>query len=202
MRIPHSLSHIVDQTGRRLNKNKKLVNKLAKSYDAFLASEASIKEIPRLLGPGISKGMSFASISLTGRSQRIYAAGKFPTPVSVSHAEDLTNKLNEVRSTIKFQLQKVLCLGVAVGRVQMTVLGNVMLSACPHHPYTSSLLTFAHSFPVRHQVPRLAPQEEVAKHQVSSHQVDDEQARPSLLRAHRLQPPSFPWTFGDDSRTC
>ena len=56
-------------------------------------------------------------------------AVKFPTPVS--HSEDLTNKITEVRSTIKFQLKKVLCLGVAVGHVQMTddqVLGNVMLS--------------------------------------------------------------------------
>ena len=43
---------------RRLNKNKKLVKKLAKKYDAFLASEALIKQIPRLLGPGLSKGMS------------------------------------------------------------------------------------------------------------------------------------------------
>ena len=59
-------------------------------------------------------------------------AGKFPTPVS--HAEDLNDKLTEVRSTIKFQLKKVLCLGVAVGHVQMTddqVLANVMLSAFP-----------------------------------------------------------------------
>jgi large subunit ribosomal protein L10Ae len=59
-----------------------------------------------------------------------FAAGKFPTPVS--NAEDLSNKITEVRSTIKFQLKKVLCLGVAVGHVQMTddqVLGNVMLSA-------------------------------------------------------------------------
>ena len=56
-------------------------------------------------------------------------AGKFPTPVSA--AEDLSNKLTEVRSTIKFQLKKVLCLGVAVGHVQMTddqVVANVMLS--------------------------------------------------------------------------
>ena len=59
-------------------------------------------------------------------------AGKFPTPVS--HAEDLTNKLTEVRSTIKFQLKKVLCLGVAVGHIQVTedqVLANVMLSEYP-----------------------------------------------------------------------
>ena len=58
----------------------------------------------------------------------MHTAGKFPTPVS--HGEDLNNKLNEVRSTIKFQLKKVLCLGVAVGHVQMTedqVLANVML---------------------------------------------------------------------------
>lgn len=41
---------------RRLNKNKKLVKKLAKKYDAFLASETLIKQIPRLLGPGLSKG--------------------------------------------------------------------------------------------------------------------------------------------------
>ena len=42
----------------RLNKNKKLVKKLAKKYDAFLSSETLIKQIPRLLGPGLSKGMS------------------------------------------------------------------------------------------------------------------------------------------------
>jgi large subunit ribosomal protein L10Ae len=49
---------------KKLNKNKKLVKKLAKKYDAFVASEVLIKQIPRLLGPGLSK------------------AGKFPTPVS------------------------------------------------------------------------------------------------------------------------
>ena len=63
-------------------------------------------------------------------------AGKFPTPIS--HSEDLTNKIVEVRSTIKFQLKKVLCLGVAVGHVQMTddqVLANVMLSAFDVSPF-------------------------------------------------------------------
>ena len=40
----------------RLNKSKKLVKKLAKKYDAFLASETLIRLIPRLLGPGLSKG--------------------------------------------------------------------------------------------------------------------------------------------------
>ncbi|BGP29493.1 60S ribosomal protein L10A [Rhodotorula toruloides] len=96
---------------KKLNKNKKLVKKLAKKYDAFLASEVLIKQIPRLLGPGLSK------------------AGKFPTPVS--HAEDLGNKVTDVRSTLKFQLKKVLCLGVAVGHVEMDqeqILANTMLA--------------------------------------------------------------------------
>ena len=91
--------------------NKKLVKKLAQKYDAFLASEALIKQIPRLLGPGLSK------------------AGKFPTPVS--HAVDLGKKVTEVKSTIKFQLKKVLCLGVAIGHVDMEedqIVQNTMLS--------------------------------------------------------------------------
>ena len=56
-------------------------------------------------------------------------AGKFPTPVS--HAEDLNSKMTEVKSTIKFQLKKVLCMGVAVGNVDMTedeLIANIMLA--------------------------------------------------------------------------
>jgi ribosomal protein L1 len=56
-------------------------------------------------------------------------AGKFPTPVS--HADDLSGRVNEVKSTIKFQLKKVLCMGVAVGNVGMTedeLIGNIMLA--------------------------------------------------------------------------
>lgn len=96
---------------KKLNKNKKLIKKLARKYDAFLASDTLIKQIPRLLGPGLSK------------------AGKFPTPVS--HSEDMANKVTEIKSTIKFQLKKVLCLGVAVGNVGMTkeeLVANVMLA--------------------------------------------------------------------------
>lgn len=96
---------------KKLNKNKKLIKKLARKYDAFIASDALIKQIPRLLGPGLSK------------------AGKFPTPVS--HSDDLQAKVTEVKSTIKFQLKKVLCMGVAVGHVDMTedeLIGNIMLA--------------------------------------------------------------------------
>ena len=59
----------------------------------------------------------------------VFVAGKFPTPVS--HAEDLGAKITEVKSTIKFQLKKVLCMGVAVGNVAMTedeLIGNIMLA--------------------------------------------------------------------------
>lgn len=45
----------------------------AKKYAAFLASEAVIKQIPRLLGPGLNK------------------AGKFPT--LVSHNDKLEDKV-------------------------------------------------------------------------------------------------------------
>merc|ERR1712071_233703 len=78
---------------KKLNKDKKKVKKLAKSYDAFLASDTLIKQIPRLLGPGLNK------------------AGKFPS--LVTHNDDLT-------ATIKFQMKKVLCLSVAVGHVGMS----------------------------------------------------------------------------------
>merc|ERR1739841_196432 len=66
---------------------KKLKN-LAKSYDAFLCSDTLIKQIPRLLGPGLNK------------------AGKFPT--MVTHADDLDEKVNVLKATIKFQMKKVL----------------------------------------------------------------------------------------------
>ncbi|XP_062166353.1 large ribosomal subunit protein uL1-like [Alnus glutinosa] len=84
---------------KKLNKNKKLVKKLAKKYHAFLASEAIIKQIPRLLGPGLNK------------------AGKFPT--LVTHQETLESKVNETKAMVKFQLKKVLCMGVAVGNCSM-----------------------------------------------------------------------------------
>ncbi|KAG5951372.1 60S ribosomal protein L10a [Claviceps sorghi] len=41
------------------------------------------------------------------------------------------DKINEVKSTIKFQLKKVLCMGVAVGNVGMEqeqLIGNIMLA--------------------------------------------------------------------------
>jgi len=84
---------------KKLNKNKKLVKKLARQFDAFLASQPLIPQIPRLLGPGLNK------------------AGKFPT--LLTHNDDVNKKVQEMQSNVKFQLKKVLCLGVAVGHVGM-----------------------------------------------------------------------------------
>merc|ERR1712151_579774 len=84
---------------KKLNRNKKLVKKLAQSFDAFLASQVLIPQIPRLLGPGLNK------------------AGKFPT--MCQHSDALENKINDIRSQVKFQSKKVLCMGVAVGNVNM-----------------------------------------------------------------------------------
>ena len=55
--------------------------------------------------------------------------GKFPT--LVTHQESLESKVNETKATIKFQLKKVLCMGVAVGNVSMEekqIFQNVQLS--------------------------------------------------------------------------
>merc|ERR1712194_976135 len=91
---------------KKLNKNKKLVKKLAKRYDFFLASDNMIKQIPRLLGPGLTK------------------AGKFPT--LLSSGEDMQAKIDEVRSTIKFQMKKVMTLNVAIGNVAMEKQENIV----------------------------------------------------------------------------
>merc|ERR1712232_1490961 len=86
---------------KKLNKNKKLVKKLAQSFDGFLASQVLIPQIPRLLGPGLNK------------------AGKFPT--LIQHTDNLEQKVTEMRSNVKFQLKKVLCMGVAIGNVGMNL---------------------------------------------------------------------------------
>merc|ERR1719183_2701690 len=85
---------------KKLNKNKKEVKKLAASFDAFLASSTLIKQIPRILGPGLNK------------------AGKFPQPLS--HDESMSDKVSTLKSTIKFQMKKVLTIGCAIGHVEMT----------------------------------------------------------------------------------
>ena len=57
-------------------KNKKLVKKLAKQYDAFLVSESPIKQIPPILVPGLNE------------------AGKIPS--LLTHNENMVAKADEV----------------------------------------------------------------------------------------------------------
>jgi len=85
-----------------LNKDKKKVKDLANKYHAFIASQSIIRIIPRLLGPGLNK------------------AGKFPSVINAG--DTIKDKINEIRSTVKFQLKskKALCMGVAIANVGMT----------------------------------------------------------------------------------
>ncbi|XP_058157327.1 large ribosomal subunit protein uL1-like [Dasypus novemcinctus] len=94
------ISHMDIKALKKLNKNKKMVKKLAKMYDAFLASESLIKQITQTLGPGLNK------------------AGKYP--FLLTHDEDIAAKVSAMKSIINFQMKKVLCLAVAIGHVKMT----------------------------------------------------------------------------------
>jgi large subunit ribosomal protein L10Ae len=98
---------------KKLNKNKKLVKKLAQQYDAFLASAVLIRKIPRLLGPGLNK------------------AGKFPSSFGAN--EDLAEKALDLKCSIKFQLKskKTTCMGVPVANISMApndVQANITLA--------------------------------------------------------------------------
>ena len=94
-----------------INKNKKVIRKLCKKYDAFLASDTLIKKLPRLIGPGLNR------------------AGKFPSVIT--NSEDPAEKVKGILHTVKFQMKKVLCLSVPVGHVELTkdqLKSNIVLS--------------------------------------------------------------------------
>jgi large subunit ribosomal protein L10Ae len=85
---------------KKFNKNKKLIKKFAQKYDNFLASATLIKQIPRILGPGLTK------------------AGKFPAVLDEN--DNLQEKIDATKATIKFQMKKVMCMSLAVANVEMT----------------------------------------------------------------------------------
>jgi large subunit ribosomal protein L10Ae len=91
----------VDLEGlKKFNKEKKPIKKWAKQYSILLATDALVKKIPQVLGPVLNK------------------IGMFPQVVS--HNENLKDKVDDVRASIKFQLKKVTCMAVAVGNEKMT----------------------------------------------------------------------------------
>lgn len=70
-----------------------------------------IKLIPRILGPGLNK------------------AGKFPTLLLAS--DNILDKINKMKATIKLELKKSLCLGVLIGNCEMKIseiLQNTLIS--------------------------------------------------------------------------
>uniref|UniRef100_A0A8C7UM03 Ribosomal protein L10a n=1 Tax=Oncorhynchus mykiss TaxID=8022 RepID=A0A8C7UM03_ONCMY len=86
------LPHMDIEALKKLNKNKKMVKKLGEWFCLLV-----IMLTPICLPP---------------------SAGKFPS--LLTHNENLNIKVDEVKSTIKFQMKKVLCLAVAVGHVKMS----------------------------------------------------------------------------------
>merc|ERR1711881_800463 len=96
---------------KALNKDKKKVKKLACKYDCFLASQSVMKQILRLLGPTMHK------------------LGKFPT--LLERSDGINDKIDDLRRNVKFQLKKVLTLGVAIANVGLTdqqVYANIQIT--------------------------------------------------------------------------
>jgi len=97
----------------KLKKDKKKVKDLANKYHSFLASASIIRNIPRLLGPGLNK------------------AGKFPSVLNAT--DSVKTKVDEQKATVKFQLKskRALCLALAVANVGMKeadILANINLA--------------------------------------------------------------------------
>lgn len=85
---------------KKFNKEKKPIKKWAKQYSILLATDTLVKKIPTVVGPILNR------------------IGMFPQPVS--HQEALRTKIDDARSSVKFQLKKVTCLAVAIGNEKMT----------------------------------------------------------------------------------
>jgi len=98
--IEKGISNIDSAGLTKFKKDKKKIKKWAKTYDCLLASDSLVRQIPRIAGPQLNK------------------MGKFPSPAS--HETSLIDKMDELHRTVRFQMKKVLCLGVAVGTVNLT----------------------------------------------------------------------------------
>ena len=84
---------------KKFNKDKKLIKKWAKKYSVLLATDSVVKKVPVVCGPVLNR------------------IGMFPQPVT--KAEPLAKKIDDVRSSIKWQLKKVTNLNVAIGNQDM-----------------------------------------------------------------------------------
>ena len=85
---------------KKFNKDKKVIKKWAKKYQLLLATDTLSRKIPRVLGPTLTR------------------IGMYPQVIT--HSQPLKDKVDDIRSSVKFQLKKVLCMSVAVGNVELT----------------------------------------------------------------------------------
>lgn len=81
------------------DKKGKEVKKWARKYRLLFISESLVRQLPKLGGPFLTRW------------------GKFPTVIQTN--DDIRAKIDEGLATVKFQLKKVLCLGVAVANCSM-----------------------------------------------------------------------------------
>jgi large subunit ribosomal protein L10Ae len=81
------------------DKKGKEIKKWSRKYRLLFISESLVRQLPKLGGPFLTRW------------------GKFPTVIQTN--DDIKQKIEEGLSTVKFQLKKVLCLGVAVANVTM-----------------------------------------------------------------------------------
>lgn len=77
------------------DKKQKELKKWAQQFRFLFISDTLLKNLPKLGGPMFNR------------------LGRFPTPININ--DDIPAKIEATLATIKFQLKKVVCLGVAIG---------------------------------------------------------------------------------------
>ncbi|KAH0577332.1 Ribosomal protein L10a [Spironucleus salmonicida] len=97
--------------GTQFNKDAKMIKRYFKRYDVVLVSKSQVRNITKVLGPSLTK------------------INRQPFPLNPE--DSLTNKVNEIKRTVKVQFKKVLGLNWAVGLVNSSsedVTRNIMLT--------------------------------------------------------------------------
>jgi len=85
---------------KAFKKNATAIKKWASKYSIILASQKLIRVVTKHMGRALNR------------------CGKVPIPIR--EGESIAEKHDTMKKTIKFQLKKVIDLGVAVGKVGMT----------------------------------------------------------------------------------
>ncbi|KAH6923410.1 hypothetical protein HPB50_001049 [Hyalomma asiaticum] len=94
------LDFIGMDTVRMMRKKSSIAKKIIKKFDGFLASTTIMADVTKLVGPMMKK------------------MNKLPLPLE--HGDSLNEKAHELRTTMRFQMKRVLWLAVSVGHVKMT----------------------------------------------------------------------------------